>query len=140
MNINEQLEKVKKLKKEEQDIYKEIDKYYLDQGFDTSQVDIIIRNLCPDYHSPRSGQGTGTGYKKLDLEQTYLLINKEFDWLQMYEIESGFSKGLSINEVKIYAKKEYNPRLMQKIREILLFDIISKEYKDLLINLLIMEQ
>jgi hypothetical protein len=74
---------------------------FKEDGFCAFQIDEIIET-----------------FKQLPIEQAKLCVNLEFDTNQIKEIRRGFLyNGLTMEQVKLYAKPEYNERTMEKIRE-----------------------
>lgn len=51
------------------------------------------------------------------IEQVKIYAKKEFDFWQMFEIRYGFQVGLTIEQISLYARQEFNANKMEKIRK-----------------------
>ena len=49
------------------------------------------------------------------IEEIEVVANPNFHWKQMMEVIRGLKAGLALEQVKQYAKTEYNPRQMYQI-------------------------
>lgn len=62
----------------------------------------------------------------LSIEQIKIYAKKEFNYKQMLEIRLGFHNSLTIEKVSFYARSDFNFNQMYKIRHMLLNEPLKK--------------
>lgn len=67
---------------------------------------------------------------KLTIEQIKIFAKKEFDWKQMEEIRLGFYDGLTIEQISLYARPELIWGQMKEIRRMFYNKLTFEEVRE----------